>query len=478
MAKVLTPDICVIGAGPGGLAVATGAAAYGVRVVLVDKGRPEGQPGGGDLHRGTLPAAALAATAMQAEAMRTAGRFGLEAAEPEIDFKAVMANVREVASAAAPAVSPERLATLGVTVINAEARFTGRRRLIAGDTEIRARRYVIATGSSPVVPAIPGIAEIGCLTGDTVFELGRRPGHLVIIGGSPAGLELAQAFRRLGAQVTVIAEASVLPDEDPEMASVVARRLRAEGVILREGVKVTAVERRGKTSVRVLIETADGNDDVDGSHLLVAAGRAPDIEGLDLKKARVALKGNAIDVSAMLRTTNRRIYAIGDVTGAAQSAQTATYHADLVLKALLFRLPAKDRAIVPSVVYTDPEFARAGLTEAQAAKRHRKLTILRWPYAENERARSERRTEGHIKLVAAKNGDILGVTIAGANASELIGIWTLALSRGLGLKDMASSIPPHPTLGEIGKSAAITYFAQKTHRPLKRGIVRFLQLFG
>lgn len=473
MAKVLTPDICVIGAGQGGLAVATGAAAYGVKVVLIDKG-----PMGGSRLGRTLPASALAAAARHAEAMRTAGRFGIDGAAPEIDFKAMMAQVREAAAAAAPSVSPERLATLGVMVINADARFTGRRRLVAGDTEIRARRYVLATGSSPIVPDIPGIGEIGCLTGDTVFDLARRPGHLVIIGGDPVGIQLAQAFRRLGSQVTVLAEAGgVLPGEDPEMASVVVRRLRAEGVELREGVKVTGVERRGKTSVRVLIETADGNDDVDGSHLLVALGRTPDVEKLDLKKARVALKDNAVDVSAMLRTTNRRIYAIGGVTGALQS-QAAAYQADLVLKALLFRLPAKDRAIVPSAVYTDPELARAGLTEAQAAKRHRKLTILRWPFAENDRARAERRTEGHVKVVAARNGDILGVTIAGANASELIGIWALALSRGLGLKDMASSIPPHSTFGEIGKSAAIAYFAKETRRPLARGMVRLLQLFG
>ena len=326
--------------------------------------------------------------------MRTGDAFGIAEAEPEIDFKAVMAHVREVAAATAPAVSAERLATLGVTVIKAEARFIGRRRLVAGDTEIRARRYVLATGSSPVVPAIPGIEEIGCLTSDTVFELGRRPGHLIILGGSSTGLELAQAFRRLGSQVTVLEAATVLPGEDPEMAAVVVRRLRAEGVIIREGVKATAVERRGKTSVRVLIETEAGAGEVDGSHLLVAAGRMPDIGGLDLKKARVALKGNAVDVSAMLRTTNRRIYAIGDVTGAPQSAQMATYHADLVLKALLFRLPAKDRAIVPRSVHTDPELAHVGLTEAQAAKRHRRLTILRWPYAENDRARAERKTEG------------------------------------------------------------------------------------
>jgi pyruvate/2-oxoglutarate dehydrogenase complex dihydrolipoamide dehydrogenase (E3) component len=473
MAKVLTPDICVIGAGPGGLAVATGAAAYGVKVVLVDKGAASGS-----LNRGTLPSWALAAAARQAQALRGGTKLGIAEAEPEIDFKAVMAHVREVAAAAAPAVSAERLATLGVTTINAEARFTGRKRLIAGDTEIRARRYVLATGSTPIVPAIPGIEEIGCLTGDSVFDLSRRPGHLVIIGGSSTGLELAQAFRRLGSQVTVLEAKTVLPGEDPEMASVLARTLRAEGVTIREGANATAVERRGKTSVRVLIETEAGADEVDGSHLLVAVGRAPNIESLDLKKARVALKGDAVDVSAMLRTTNRRIYAIGDVTGGPQSAHMATHHADLVLKALLFRMPAKDRAFVPRTVHTDPELAHVGLTEAQASKRHRKLTILRWPYAENDRARAERRTTGHIKLLTARNGDILGATIAGANASELIGAWTFALSKGLGLKDVATVIPPHPTIGEIGKSAAITYFAGRARRPLMRGIVRLLQLFG
>jgi pyruvate/2-oxoglutarate dehydrogenase complex dihydrolipoamide dehydrogenase (E3) component len=472
MAKALTPDICVIGAGPGGLAVATGAAAYGVKVVLVDRSAP-----GADPSRSALPSAALAAAARQAQAMRSGPKFGMAEAEPEIDFKAVMARIRETAADAAPAMSPERLATLGVTVIKAEARFIGRRRLLAGETEIRARRYVLATGSSPTLPAIAGLAEIGCLTADTVFELGRRPGHLVIVGGDAAALELAQAFRRLGSQVTLLAEAPVLPGEDPEMAAVLVRKLRAEGVVIHDGAKVTSVERRGKTSVRVLTDTQTGPGEVDGSHLLVAAGRTPDIASLDLKKARVALKSDAVDVSAMLRTTNRRIYAIGDATGATY-IQTALRQADRVLRALLFRMPAKDRAIIPRVINTDPALAHVGMTEEQAAKRHRRLTILRWPYAENDRARAEGRTEGHIKLVVARNGDLLGVTIAGANAAEMIGIWALALSKRLGLKDMAASIPPHPTSAEIGKNAAIAYFSGRARNPVLRGIVRMLQFFG
>lgn len=469
MAKALTPDICVIGGGPGGLAVATAAAAHGVRVVLVEKGAL----GGGRIER-ALPSAALATAARQIQAVR----IGAAAAEPDVDFKAVMSRVRAVAADASPDVSVERLATLGITVIKAEARFTGRRRLVAGDTEIKARRFVVATGSSPAVPAIPGLDEVGCLTADTIFGLTRRPGHLVIVGGDARGLELAQAFRWLGSQVTVLAETIVLPGEDPEMAAVVVRRLRAEGVVIHEGVKATTVERRGKTGVKVRIEGDPSAEEIDGSHLLVATGRAPDVEGLDLKKARVALKGGAVDVSAMLRTTNRRIYAIGDVTGAGQSVHNAEYQAGLVLKALLFRLPAKDRAILPRTVNTDPEFAHVGLTEAEAGKTHRKLSIMRWAFRDNDRARAEGATEGHIKLVATSKGQILGVTIAGANASELIGLWALALSKGLGLEEMASAIPPYPTFGEIGKSAAIAYSADRARRPLRRMIVRMLQLFG
>ncbi|MEW9837029.1 FAD-dependent oxidoreductase [Mesorhizobium marinum] len=312
-----------------------------------------------------------------------------------------------------------------------------------------------------------------------MLDLDRRPAHLIIVGGDASALELAQTFRRLGSQVTVLAEGSLVPREDPEMVAVLTRRLSAEGVTIREGVHLTAVERRGKTSVRVLVATGEGAepDEIDGSHLMVAAGRTPDVAALDLKKARVALRDGVVDVSAMLRTTNRRIYAIGGVAGA-DTVQAARHQAGLVLKALLFRLPAKDRAIVPRLVGADPELASVGLTEAEAARRHRRLTILRWPYAENDRARAERKTDGHVKLVVARDGELLGVSIAGANASEMIGIWALALAKRLGLNEMAASIPPYPTTAEIGKDAAIAYFAGRARRAPVRSMVRLLRMFG
>lgn len=469
MAKTLTPDICVIGAGPGGLAVATGAAAHGLNVVLVDRTAPGG--------RTQVPHMALAAAANQAQMMRDTEKFGVSATAPDIDFKAVLAHAQKIAADMAPAFSRERLAALGVVFIEAEARFTGRRKLLAGDIGIRARRYVLATGSAPAIPAIPGLEEIGSLTPDTIFEIGRRPTHLIILGGDAAALELAQTFRRLGSQVTILSADAVLPQEDPEMAAVVSRRLCAEGVTLREHIRLTGVERRGKTGVKALLETEAGNMEVDGSHFVISVGRTPDVEGLDLRKARVTLREGVVDVSAMLRTTNRRVYAIGGAAGA-HSVNAARHQAMLVLKALLFRMPAKDRSLVPRVIRTDPELAHVGLTEAQAAARHRRLTILRWPYAENDLARAKRRTEGHIKLVTARNGRLLGVSIAGVNAAEMIGTWQLALSNGLGLRAVASSIPPHPSMAEIGKHAAVSYYTRKAHGPLVRLWVRLLRLFG
>lgn len=471
MAKALTPDICVIGAGPAGLAVATGAAAYGAGVVLVDRMTPAQNAGQGDLATASLHAAARHAGAPRGERKTSSAEE-----EAEVDFKAVMAGISDVVADAVPAFSPERLATLGITFIPAEARFTGRRKLIAGETEIRARRYVLATGSVPFVPMIPGLDEVGYLTADTVFGLARRPGHLAVIGGDAAALEFAQTFRRLGSHVTLLAE-SVLPEEDREMTAVLLRRLHEEGVTVREGVKVNSVERRGKTGVKVLVESDGIASEVDASQVLVAMGRTGQLDSLDPKRARVAVKDGAVDVSAMLRTTNRRIYAVGDATGT-RSREAALHQAELVLKGLLFRLPAKDRSLVPAVVRTDPEIAHIGLSEAQARRRHRHLSIVRWPYSENDWARAMKRTEGHIKLVADRKGRLLGVSIVGVNASEMIAIWSLALSKGLGLKDMGASIPVHATAGEIGKSAAMAYFGARAQRPFSRGIVRLLRMFG
>jgi pyruvate/2-oxoglutarate dehydrogenase complex dihydrolipoamide dehydrogenase (E3) component len=476
MGKTLTPDICVIGAGSGGLTVAAAAAAFGVPVVLVEKGKM----GGDCLNYGCVPSKAMIAAGKHAHALRRGAQFGIGDFEPAIDFAKVNRHVREVIAAIAPNDSAERFTALGVQVIREEARFSDPRTLIAGDVEIRARRFVIATGSSPAIPPIPGLDSVDFLTNETLFDETSRPDHLIIIGGGPIGMEMAQAHQRLGSTVTVIEALSPLGNEDPELAAIVLRKIRAEGVTIREGANVTHVERRNGGGVRVHVESGGRVDTIDGNKLLIAAGRTANVASLDLEKAGIAYDRKGVKVTDRLRTTNRRVYAVGDVTGVPQFTHVAGYHAGLVVRALLFRLPIReDKGIIPRVTFTDPELAHVGLTEAEAARRYGSgVRVLRWPYAENDRAQAERRTEGHLKMVTDRRGKILGVSIAGAKAGEMIGLWGLALSKRMTVRDIAGYVPPYPTMSEIGRRTAITYFVGATRRPLVRGLVRVLRMFG
>ena len=341
-------------------------------------------------------------------------------------------------------------------------------------------RLVVATGSSPLIPTIPGLDQVDFLTNETIFDLTRKPGHLVIIGGGPIGLELAQAHRRLGCEVTILEGRKALAKDDPELAALVLKSLRADGIAIREGASVTAVERRGKTGVRVQVEIAGRTETIDGTHLLLAAGRAANVEGLALDKAGIAFDKTGIKVTAKLRTTNRRVYAIGDViSGGLQFTHVAGYHGGLVLRPLLFRLgAAENRSLIPWVTFTDPELAQVGLLEADALARHKGVRVLRWPYADNDRAQAEHKTGGFIKLVTTSRGKLLGVSIVGANAGEMINLYALAISKGMGVRDLAGFVPPYPTMSEIGKRAAITYFAGATRKPIVRRLVRLLRMFG
>ncbi|MGB6118488.1 MAG: FAD-dependent oxidoreductase [Mesorhizobium sp.] len=475
MSKILTPDICVIGAGSGGLTVAAAAAMFGVSVVLIERGRM----GGDCLNVGCVPSKSLIAAAARAHQMRNASQFGISDVEPEIDFEAVNAHVRSVIEAIAPNDSVARFTALGVHVITDEAAFVDRRTVKAGDVLVRARRFVIATGSSPAVPDIPGLTDVPYLTNETVFELKRRPAHLAVIGGGAAGIELAQAFRRLGSRVTVIERGQILSREDPEAVRVVRDRLVSEGVELLEQSEVAQVMRHGKTGIR--IETVSGGvaRTVDATYLLVAAGRRPNVAALDLARARVSVGEAGIKVGPTLRTTNRRVYAIGDVTGGPQFTHAANHHAGLVLRSILFRLPARTgRAALPRVTFTSPELAHVGMSEAEALAKVRGAQILRWPYAENDRAQAERATGGFIKLVIDRRGTLLGATIVGAGAGEMINLYSLALTKRLGVRDLAAFVSPYPTMTEIGKRAAISYLAPAARKPSVRRLVRFLRIFG
>ncbi|MCY0149597.1 FAD-dependent oxidoreductase [Hoeflea sp. G2-23] len=476
MTSQLTPDICVIGAGSGGLSVAAAAAAFGVDVVLIEKAKM----GGDCLNYGCVPSKAMIAAGKHAHAIAEAPDFGVSAGEVKVNFRKVHDHVQSVIGAIAPNDSVERYRAMGVNVIQAEARFVDKNTVVAGDTEIRARRYVVATGSSAFVPPIPGLDDIDYLTNETLFERTRAPKHLIVIGGGPIGMEMAQAHRRLGAEVTVVEGARALGKDDPELAAIVLDNIRAEGVAILEGAKVTSVEKRGKTGVRVNYERDSGAGSVDGTDVLVAVGRLANVDGLGLDKAGIKHDRRGIKVGANLRSSNSRVYAIGDVAGGLQFTHVAGYHAGLVVQQILFRLPAKEnRDIIPWVTFTDPELAHVGLTEEEASKRQRgRISVLRWPYAENDRAQAERRTTGLIKMVVDRKGRILGVSIAGAGAGEMINMWALAVTNGLRLKDVRGYVPPYPTMAEIGKRAAISYYSPITRKPLVRGLVRFLRRFG
>jgi pyruvate/2-oxoglutarate dehydrogenase complex dihydrolipoamide dehydrogenase (E3) component len=304
------------------------------------------------------------------------------------------------------------------------------------------------------------------------------PRHLLIIGAGAVGIELAQAFRRLGSAVTVLESATPLGKDDPECAQVVLDQLAREGVVVRPGVSLKRV-RRTAGGIEVLLAAADKEETIEGSHLLVAAGRQAVVEGLGLDAAGVKCQPGGIVVNRSMRTSNRRIYAIGDVTGRLQFTHAANYHAGIVLRNILFRLPAKvDERAIPWVTYTEPELAQTGLTEAQARERQIVPRILRWPFHENDRAQADATTRGHVKIITDRRGRILGATIVGAHAGELISLWSLAIAQRLNIRAMTGLVMPYPTLSEAGKRAAIDFFTPSLTRPWVRRIIAWLRVFG
>ncbi len=474
MAELLEPDICVIGAGSGGLSVAAAAAQFGVDVVLIEKGKM----GGDCLNTGCVPSKAMIASGKVAQTMREAGQFGIASVRPRIDPASVHAHVHGVIGAIAPLDSVERFTGLGVHVIEAEGRFTDRNTVMAGDYEIRARRFVVAAGSSPGVPPIPGLDKVPFFTNETIFDNDKTLEHLMVIGGGPIGMELAQAQHRLGVKVTVLEAFTPLGKDDPELTAIVLKQLKSEGIDIRAGIRIERMEKTG-TGVRAVI-TQDGKDHkIDASHLLVAAGRQPNVEGIGLEQAGIEFDRKGIKVTARLKTTNKRVYAIGDIAGGLQFTHMANYHAGVVIRNALFRLPVKvDSSNIPWVTYTEPELAHVGMTEEQAREKHKNLRVLRWPYAENDRAQAEHATQGMIKVVTAKRGRILGATIVGEHAGELIQLWVMAMSKKMKIGAITSIVFAYPTLSEISKRAAYQYYAPSLTNPMIRRIIGWLRKLG
>jgi len=467
----LAVDLCVIGAGAAGLTTAAIASQLGVRTALVERGAM----GGECLNTGCVPSKALLAAAKAAHAAREAHRFGVEAA-PRVDFAAVHRHVRDVIDAIAPHDSVERFEGLGVEVIRAEAGFLAPGRLVADGRTIQARRVVIATGSEPAIPPIPGIDTVPHLTNETIFDNDRLPEHLAIIGAGPIGIELAQAHRRLGAAVTVIEAARAMPRDDPELTSMLLGRLAEEGIAVHEHTEVKAIA-PGEPGI-VLTTEADGlQSRIEASHLLVAAGRKPRVEGLDLGRAGIAYGKEGITVDRRMRTSARGVYAIGDVVaGGPRFTHVGAYHAGIVIRNALFHLPTKaDYAALPWVTYTDPELAQIGMTEADARRQHgASIAVTRFALAGNDRAQAERDAWGVVKVISRRNGRILGASILAPHAGELAHLWVLAIERGLRLSHIAGMLVPYPTWGEANKTAAAEFYKPRLFSSWTRRLVRAL----
>ena len=482
MKDSLRVDICVIGAGPGGLSVAAGASQMGASVVLVERG----DLGGDCLNTGCVPSKALLAAGNIAWAIRNAGPFGIESQDPKIKDEDVYNHIYSVIDAIKANDSVERFEDLGVTVLRGHACFISPKRITVSSSSsseiirVEARRFVIATGSSPLLPPISGLDEVDYQTNKTIFQGPDLPGHLIVIGGGPIGIEVAQAHNNLGVRVTLLEMAAIMPKDDRELVDVLRCRLIKDGIDIIEGAVVTGVEK----TVSGIAVAYKGNGEegrclIEGSNIIIAAGRCPNVNGLGLDEAGVLFSKKGVEVDVRLRTKNKRIFAIGDVVGGPQFTHVASYHAGVVIKNALFRWPARaNYRCVPWVTYTSPELAQVGLTEAQAKKIGCAIRVLRWPYNDNDRAQAEALTEGMIKVVVTNKGKILGCGIVGAGAGELIQTWVLAISKNLKIDSIANIITPYPTLGEISKRVAGSFYTPKIFSIWTRRIVRIIRYFG
>lgn len=478
MADILTPDLCVIGAGSGGLAVLEAARAYGASVVLVEKGKP----GGNALNTGAIPAHALVAAAGRAQIIRDSTAFGIAVEGAKVSFRRVHDHLEQVIAALTPQRAVARLEALGAEVMPGEARFIDRRTVAVGDTHIRARRFVIATGARAQPPAIPGLDAVPHFTTETILDNTRKLTHLVVIGGTPIGIALAQAYARLGTEVTVVAHGPALAEVDGELAAVALKRLGEEGVSLRLDAAVVAIQPRSM-GIGVAIHAGGSDELLDASHILVATERVPEIDRLDLEKAgikRLPRDPRQLQLTAGLTTSNPRVYAVGDATGGQQSAQSALQQADAIVRHALFGMPARPNPLlVPRLVATDPGIAEIGLNEAEARRRRGLVfSVTRCAFADSDRARAQRETYGVAKLITDRSGRILGAGVAGPGAAELVALFSLAMTAGLNARRLADFVAPYPSFAEIAVRLGAEFRRGEARSPLRQRWMALNRLLG
>lgn len=470
MENVIHCDLAIIGAGAAGLSLAAVAAQLGVKVVLLEHGKM----GGDCLNYGCVPSKSLLAAAKAFWQATHAQHLGVYAQGVHLNFEKVMQHVRQVIDTIAPNDSVTRFTALGVQIVLSTARFIDKQTIAAGDCLIRSKRIVIATGSSPFIPSITGIDDVKYYTNETIFTLKKLPEHLLVIGGGPIGCELAQAFSMLGSTVTILESAAILPKDEPDCVDIVRKGLVKTGAAIYEGVVVKSLATKGDDII-IQFEKETKSMVVRGSHVLIATGRQANIRSLDLEKAGVDYTPKGIVVDSRLRTGNKKIYAIGDVASAMQFTHVASYQAGIVLKNILFRLPAKNSyRAVPWVTYTSPQLAHVGLSSSQAKSEGINIISSESLFADNDRAQTEGETEGKIKVYTDKKGRILGATIVGSKADDLIYPWVIAINEKKTLRSFTDSIAPYPTFSEASKRVASQFYAKKLFSDTMRMIVRWL----
>ncbi len=445
-------DICVIGGGAGGLVVAAGGASIGAKVALVEKHKL----GGDCLYYGCVPSKTLLHSAKVARTMRDAERFGIAPVTPHISIAAVMQRVGKVIQSIEPNDSPERFRGLGVDVILAEGKFLDTHTFEANGRKITAKNFVIATGSRPGVPPIPGLADLPYLTNETVFNLKEDVPSLIVIGAGPIGIEMSQAFCRLGSKVTVVdLSAQILPKEDKDLSDVVLKQLQHEGVEFHLGVSPLKVE-GGKGDIRLTLKNNDGSEKVlQASHILVAAGRRMNVENLGLEAAGIAVEKGKIISNDRLQTSQKHIYLAGDIVGSYQFTHMAEHHAGIVLRNIASPLPARVQTrVIPWATFTEPELARVGLSEVEANAQNIPYDTYQFPFDDMDRARAEGETEGFAKILTDKKGVLIGAAIVGPHAGELIHEYVLAISQKMKATQLCDIIHVYPTLSQINRRAA------------------------
>ena len=435
----LTYDFVVIGGGSAGLTAARLAARLGRRVAIVEASRL----GGDCTWTGCVPSKTLIRSANVAREVRFARRFGIDSGQPRVDWPAIRARMNSVIQAVYASESAEQLREQGIDVILAPANFIDPHTLQPGDSTLFGKRFLISTGARPAIPKIPGLDQVNYLTYETVWDIDCLPQELLVIGGGPAGCELAQAFARLGSQVTLFeATNRILSQDEPEVSALIAETLVSEGVeiVLRHPAELVRA-----SGGKVIITS--GNQEWKGDTLLVAAGRFPNLEGMGLENAGVTYSRHGLSVDRFLRTSQRHIYGAGDCTGGPQFTHYAGWQGFMAARNAL--LPGKSRGIrdaVPWGVFTDPEVAHTGLTEAEARLRYGdKVQAINWPLRSADRAIIDGAGEGFIKATTLANGRLLGASIVAPRAGEMIHEWAVAIDRRMKLGDLASAIHTYPT---------------------------------